>query len=549
MASNLTGKILPSHGGIIALSTAFSVLCLCFAPLIFNFIWGNHDWLPLITDNNLKSGLVEGRFSQYVLQNLLFGGKILPVLDILCGFALYLSGLYICYRYFFSFSQDTVISALFLTAAATLPYMTEIFYFHFITFSLLSWPLFIVLSLLLCRKASDSNPFLFTAGGTVMLFLALGGYPASVNFFVTAAVCRFILTLDNNETANPYTSVKKTFPYIIGLFFALLGIKLMFAYLQEHRLMIALYNSQPSSLSELLTKLPDIFRKTLAGFLMPQPFLSPALKTLTTAVALLFAITLLTERSSLSLKIAKAGALFLLPLSLKFSAWLVKSTPDSAFAAVDPPTALLRTDFYSFPVFLLFCLFYLRQKLPQSGKNIVYLTAMLIILSNIANNLNFAKVHLFGFNAENRLLERMTARIQEQPAFKCDALYTIVQAGENPLRFRYYTAPSGEKFGYYLLNAPYYRYWIAFEYYNFYAPYDFVREGTSVRPEEITLRMANFLTRKIQTWPAPSSLYVDDRYAILALTEDGKTMLQKQFEQLLNRQLPQFSPARTQKEP
>lgn len=51
-----------------------------FSPLLVNFIRGNHDWLPLIHGNPLLSGLIEGRFSQYILLNLLLDGKILPVL-------------------------------------------------------------------------------------------------------------------------------------------------------------------------------------------------------------------------------------------------------------------------------------------------------------------------------------------------------------------------------------------------------------------------------------------------------------------------------------
>ena len=63
-----------SPGRYIPAITAFGLLCLCFSPLLVNFIWGNHDWLPLIHGNPLLSGLIEGRFSQYILLNLLLGG-------------------------------------------------------------------------------------------------------------------------------------------------------------------------------------------------------------------------------------------------------------------------------------------------------------------------------------------------------------------------------------------------------------------------------------------------------------------------------------------
>lgn len=131
-----------------------------FSPLLVNFIWGNHDWLPLIHGNPLLSGLIEGRFSQYILLNLLLGGKILPVLNILLGFIFYTAALFLLYRRFFAFSVRPAIAALFLSAAAGLPFAAELLYFHFITFSLLSWPLIIALSLLCCQKASGSHPII-----------------------------------------------------------------------------------------------------------------------------------------------------------------------------------------------------------------------------------------------------------------------------------------------------------------------------------------------------------------------------------------------------
>ena len=63
--------------------TAFVLLSLTYLPLLVNFIWGNHDWQPLITDSGLSAGLIEGRFAQYIFLNTFLMGKILPILNIL----------------------------------------------------------------------------------------------------------------------------------------------------------------------------------------------------------------------------------------------------------------------------------------------------------------------------------------------------------------------------------------------------------------------------------------------------------------------------------
>ena len=44
----------------------FIFLCLGFSPVILDFIWGNHDWIPVLNGNALHSGLVEGRITQYI---------------------------------------------------------------------------------------------------------------------------------------------------------------------------------------------------------------------------------------------------------------------------------------------------------------------------------------------------------------------------------------------------------------------------------------------------------------------------------------------------
>jgi hypothetical protein len=50
-------------------------------------MWGGDDWGAVRYATKLKDGLSEGRFSAYWLQELLFNGKILPVINNLWSFA------------------------------------------------------------------------------------------------------------------------------------------------------------------------------------------------------------------------------------------------------------------------------------------------------------------------------------------------------------------------------------------------------------------------------------------------------------------------------
>ena len=159
----------------------------------------------------------------------------------------------------------------------------------------------------------------------------------------------------------------------------------------------------------------------------------------------------------------------------------------------------------------------------------VFLSAFILLAANISLSLSFSKTHLFGFTAENKLLERIISRIQEHPDFNPQNLYTATPAGELPLRRKYYTAGTKEKYGYYTLDTPYVRHWIAFEYFNFYAPKNFIREGTAIEPHHITKSMADFLTSRIAVWPSENSVYVNGNHTIIALSPEGKQLLTVQF--------------------
>lgn len=511
------------------------VLCISFSPLIFNFIWGNHDWLPLIQDNRLTSGLIEGRFSQYLLLKLLLMGKILPILNIIIGFFFYSLSLHCLGKYYFKFQPTKLSIVLYTSAAASLPYIIEILYFHFITLSLLSWTMIITLSLIATQKATEKSFIPWEICGFALLYIALGGYPGCINMYVTAVCCRLI-QLRIVKQLN-YTQLSKhILAHAINLILALGLLKITFDYLQQNHLMMNMYNSQAASPIELIQKLPTIIQAGIIGFTETQPFLSFSLKGILSTIFIIFLMSVFIQ----TFKTHKntGNILFILILilglliSLKFSAWLISNNADNAFAKLDPSTSMVRTDFYSYPILILFCLCFIQEQNKQILKNISFICAVLLLLTNINTNLNFSKTHLLGFTAENKLLERIINRLENHPQYLTNNLYTIIQAGEIPLRPQYYQKKPHEKYGYYTLNTPYSRHWIAFEYYNFYAPQNFVQEGTSIKPEEITSEMITFLSTQMTTWPHPYSVYVDDKYAIIALTPEGKELLRNQFKLL-----------------
>lgn len=505
---------------------AFIALCTCFIPLFFNFIWGNHDWMPLISDNSLAGGLIEGRYSQYVLLNLLLMGKILPILNILFGFLLYTLALTLLSTRFFKFNH-TKTSVLFLITVSTLPFITEILYFQFIVFSQLSWPLVIVLSLLAAQKSLSSPHFIiYTLLSSLLLSLALGGYPASINLFVTAGILWLIRETKTN--LSPKQFLHLCLPYATSIVLALISLYFIYTWLQNHHLMMKLYNNQSASFYTLLLKIFPTISISIKSLVQPQPFLNLPLKLI---VLLIFILCIKKDLTSYVKykKILYLGLLSALLLALKFSTWLINEDSKEFFAINDPAGYMVRTDFYAIPCLVLYALNTIFTNNHKLTRNLTYILTVCLIFININSNFSFTKTSLLGFKAEALLQERINQRIQENPAFNPNIYYTIVQTGNLSLRERYYKKHSLEKYGYYTLKAAYSRYWVPAEYYNFYEPVDFVKTGGSILPEDVTTQMTDFIRYKMSLWPSQDAIYLDNKYGIVILTQQGKNILSKQF--------------------
>ena len=511
----------------------FTALSLVFLPLLLHFIWGNHDWQPLIFDNRYYSGLIEGRFSQYIFVNILLMGKILPILNIFLGLAVYALALVLLYTRFFEFKLQPH-TVLILLAAGLLPYINEILYFQFIVFSQLTWTLIITFALICCKKATSSEHFiLYTLVGFFILLFCIGGYPAAANLFVTATILWLISQCNSQSTIK--SLFLKALPFAISLVISFLVLYLIHGWLMNHHLMMNLYNNQTISFKELIAKIIPTILGSFKSLIQPQPFLPLVLKLILSGTFLLYIVKEICTAKNTSQKLTLIGLFIILLLGLKFSAWLTHEATDTDFAKYDPILYMVRTDFYTIPCLMLFILTKLSQTKTKLFKNITFLAAISLIFLSIKADLYFAKIQNLGFMAEGLLQQRINERLQENPAYNDKNLYTVVQAGELPLRARYYQPTPLEKYGYYTLQIPYGRHWIAFEYYNFFEPTPFVKEGTTIQLDEsseITEKIAEFIPQ-IAVWPSQRSLYMDDNNAILALTPKGKQMLTEQFKPIV----------------
>lgn len=507
----------------------YSSLCLCFLSLMFHFMWGNHDWLPLLVDSTLRSGLIEGRFSQYLLLNIFLSGKILPIFNILFGFLFYTLSLTLLCTRFFNFSPTTLLDKLFLITTATLPYIIEILYFHFITFSLLCWPLIITLSLIAAKKALEEHSIYNTFISSFLLFIALGGYPTASGMYATAA-CLYIIK-ELNPRQHIQKLIRQISPFATSLALAFLPLPFIYQWLKTHNLMIEIYNTQAESPLGLIQKIPHTLYLSIKSMLQPQPFFPLSFKLLIAALFFYLIYTIILryyKQQNTSKGLLLTSSLL---MATKLPSWLVKETSESYYAMHDPAAFMVRADFYVLPCLLLFCFFFLKTNAPHWRKNTLSSISLILLYMNMNANYNFVKTYQLGFTAENMLIERITERFQSHPDYKKDQIYHITQVGEFSARTRYHTPTEGERYGYYTYITPFTRYWQASEHFNFYSPTPFAANQIAISPQSITTEMTHFINDKNAVWPSEKALYLNQNLAIIALTSKGKSILAEQFNQ------------------
>ena len=208
---------------VAAFLTAFIALNLVFLYHGAHFLFGDHDWKYLKNGLTLSDGLFEGRFSQFILINLLTSGDILPLINNLIGFLGYSLGIALLARYWQlpSTKKAYVLFALFATIT---PYILSFMYFAFLIPAVLSWNAVVITALIISEKETRFS-LSKTLLATLLLTLALGGYPPVINLIGTAFAARLLFASlsPSSSSFTPSTShceprdVRSTTPWLTSL--------------------------------------------------------------------------------------------------------------------------------------------------------------------------------------------------------------------------------------------------------------------------------------------------------------------------------------------
>ena len=472
----------------------FIALNVIFAFYHITFFWGNHDWDWIKGTSqvlSLNTGMFEGRYAKFILNVGFFGGQILPILNNLIAFALLSLGAVLLTAYW----QINSFFARFMVSLAltTAPYILGWLYFpinilgNFLAVALVAYGLIV----------AEKNKWYHKTLAVICFLLALGVYPSVAEMMIICFVMRHIIT--------PVKSFQEIIKSFYPLILALIGFKLLLFILGRSDIIYsAHYNLQTQSITALVRRIPEMVVLVFSQLLTTLPFLDMKYK----AVSVL---------------------LLILAFATTYKKWLwwcvaLAATVLSTFlTAVPEETAYMpRINFYGLNFLIAGAIAVLLTQ-KQNRRNIGTVLCVLLLWSGIKADFEAQKVWRFGQVAENGLVERISSVIEEKSP---DKPLVPVIAGELPLRPRYYASPY-QKSSPYILNGALMVRHIPSGMFNFYAATPLFYSYSQISDLSPTLH--HFLRIASRPWPAKEALFIDEKYAVILLTDDGIKAIQAQL--------------------
>lgn len=476
---------------------AFIALNITFAFYQASFFFGNHDWDWVKGTTqvlSLNTGMFEGRYAKFILNVLLFGGQILPLLNTQLAFAWLATGAVLLTSYWqIQKISARILISLMITLA---PFVLGWLYFSINILGNFAIVPLVAGGLLLSERLCVSNKM----AAVICFLLALGIYPSAVEMIFCCWCFRYILT--------PPQQLKNIFPSFLIIIVSLALFKIILYLLTAANIIYAEhYNMQTVSVQETFFRFPRIISLMCAQLWETVPFFPSSLKI--TGVLLVIMAMIMSIRSSLNM-VLWTGA-----LGATVASALLTITPEEIVSAP-------RVNFYGLNYLYAGAATILLQR-KGSCRNVGYVLIMTFLFISVNQNFYAQKVWKLGKIAEENLVERIIRRIEEtQTVFPL----TPVIAGELPLRPRYY-AENYRRSSLYLLNTPFMVRHIPAGMFNFYEPTPLFYTHSQIN--SLSPELYAYLQNATKSWPSNASIYIDKNYAIVLLTSDGIKTIQSQL--------------------
>lgn len=502
-----------------AFTAAFVALSLIFLYHGLNFMFGDHDWKYFKDNVPLNSGLFEGRFAQFILINLLTGGKLLPILNNTFGFAGFSLGIALLAHYW-RLPHKTPVYVMFALFTAVTPYILSFMYFAFLVIPCLSWNAVIIAALILSEK--ETRHTIYLSLPAILLFTtALGGYPPVINLIATALAGRIVLAV-LYESAT-WRALVKTYAFtVINILCAVILYKGALSMLAARGyLNTAYYNLQTTPLSEWGTKFLLVSTDLIKQFTVTLPFITASYKT----AALVLTLAGLTAATYLIIWRRNTGKVpaFIALTGLLYAPLITLFISTSLAETEFSP----RIDFFGLLYFYAAMLAITLKSPCRIFKNLAAVCAVCAVCTATSALFEAQKVWKLGFETEMNLYKRISKRFEQNPDFDFNKTYIMVQDTSPAFRRRFYhTTYTHESDD--LLNISYVPGLNSGVMWNYKAIKEYAGETAYVyifRPDAEAL---NFL-QTARPWPAENSVAVGNNWIMTILSPHGLERLRHNY--------------------
>ena len=276
--------------GLKCAGVVWLILAVVFLIYWSSFFLGNHDFRFMRYGVPLDAGVFEGRFTQFLPSWLLTGGHILPVFNVLLGFAFFALaavrlaewyGLPERYRDVLPFTLLIVLNPYVLTQLYYVHQILSIFVWHFLCVWGVIWIDRAVLAAedgkkeAECAAVAGKKAAGYAAAGISALFVSLGGYTAALELVLTICTGKFWLDVLRAEK-----SVKAILGHYVKLGAAVMAALLCYAAViwemkRQNLIYLGMYNVQTLPLREVPERFLQRWHKPWEILYSVFPYESP----------------------------------------------------------------------------------------------------------------------------------------------------------------------------------------------------------------------------------------------------------------------------------
>ena len=497
----------------------FMFINIAFLFYTINFMWGNEDWGAIRFAVDPQEGLKSGDFSAYWLQELIFDGKLLPVINNLWAFAgLSLAGVLLAIYWDLPKRATPIVVAGLLFAVT--PYTMSVLYFAKTMLGMCWLPAMVLTALIISEKRSDYEikNYVSNLVSVLLLLWAMGTYMPVIDFILIAVLGKmFLKTVYSDITLGDAT--KRVVQGVVNATAALM-IYLFVLFILKETGRLNDVNAETLDLRTPILSFGMVFKYMFLQFGLPMPFMDVAYRLVYLLMVLLGLYALIFKAPNVKASIRGLG---LIPL-------LIMATVFALFFVAEPAVHFGRISFFGLPFFYVLVFVILIRLGGPYLYRIGYALAILLIFMNFVRVAYAQKVWKFGWDAETKLAERIITRLEKMPEFNIDFKYQLLQIGEQSLRSKYYLRKPHELYNGELLGRAYYPEGNAKDAYNFFYQADFL-EGDATDEALREPAIQNYLLNHARAWPYPESLFIYGKYIVIVLDDEELALMQKKISQ------------------